>query len=363
MSQCWKPLSLVVLTLFLTHSFVVTGAHALKPQAKIKAAFIYYGPIGDHGWTFAHEVGRKELVKALPYVETAFTESVQEGDVERIMVQYARRGYNLLFGTTYGFMDAMQNVAKRYPNAVFMHCSGFKVANNLGTYWGRVYQPSYLAGIVAGKMTKTNVIGYVAAHPISAVIRIFNAFALGVQSVNPNAKVHLVWTYTWYDPAKEREAGESLLDINADVVAQYQDSPAIQQAAERRGKYSIGQYTDMSKFAPKAFLTSPVLNWGVLYKKVAQELHEGTWKSYQYWGGLKEGVVGLAPFGPMVPQTVRDLVGRKKAEILSGKFDVFDGPIKDQSGKVRVPAGKQMSDKDMLAMKFLVEGVVGNLPK
>ncbi|MFQ5911890.1 MAG: BMP family ABC transporter substrate-binding protein [Nitrospinota bacterium] len=363
MSHDWKRLAAAALTVLLAALVVVHGAHALEPQAKIKAAFIYNGPIGDHGWIFAHEKGRRELEKALPYVETAYTESVSAGDAERVMNQYLRRGYNVIFGCTFEYMDIMLKLAKRYPKAVFLHVAGFKVAPNMGTYWAKIYQPSYLAGIVAGKMTKTNVIGYAAAFPIPLVLRIFNAFVLGVQSVNPNAKVHLVWTLNWFDPAKEREAGESLVDIGADVLAQYFNSPAVQQAAQRRGKYSIGVYSDMSAFAPKAHLTAPVFNWGGFYKKVAEEVHKGTWKSTQYWGGMNEGVVSLAPLGPMVPQAVRDLVERKKAGILSGKLDVFHGPIKDQSGKVRVPAGKSMSEKDMLSMDFLVEGVVGKIPK
>lgn len=358
-----KRLAVTALTFLFSSLALAQGGHALEPKAKVKAAFIYNGPIGDHGWIFAHEKGRRDLEKALPYVETAFTESVLPGDAERVMNLYLQRGYNVIFGATFEYMDTMLNLAKRHPNVVFEHVAGFKTAPNMGTYWGRIYQPSYLAGMVAGKMTKTDVIGYAAAYPIPLVLRIFNAFVLGVQSVNPRAKVHLVWTLSWYDPAKEREAGDSLLDINADVLAQYFNSPAVQQAAEKRGKYSVGVYSDMSAFAPKAHLTAPVFNWGVFYKKVAEEIHKGTWKSSQYWGGMKDGVVGLAPFGPMVPQDVRDRVERKKAEILSGAFDVFHGPIKDQTGKARVPAGKRMSEEEMLSMNFLVEGVIGKIPR
>jgi basic membrane protein A len=233
----------------------------------------------------------------------------------------------------------------------------------MANYWAKIYQPSFLAGVAAGKMTKTNVIGYAAAFPIPLVLRIINAFVLGAQSVNPDVKVRLVWTLSWYDPAKEREAGESLMDVGADVLAQYFNSPAVQQAAQKRGKYSVGVYWDMSAFAPKAHLTAPVFNWGPFYKKIAKQVHEGTWKTGAYWPGMKEGVVGLAPFGPMVPQSLRDRVNGKKAEILSGKFDPFIGPVKDQSGKVRVPAGKRMADKGMHSMNFLVEGIVGKIPK
>lgn len=364
MTRLWKLFAVVASALAWAALAAVPGARAIEPQSKVRAAFVYVSPVGDAGWTFAHDRARKETEKALSFVETAYTETVPEGaEAERVINQYARRGYNLIFTTSFGYMDPTINVAKRFPNVVFMHCSGFKTAKNVGTYFGRIYQPRYLTGIVAGRMTKTNIIGYVAAHPIPEVIRGINAFTLGVRSVNPGAKVHVVWTQTWYDPAKEREAAESLLDINADVIAQHQDSPGPQQAAEKRGRYSVGYNSDMSAFAPKAHLTAPVWNWAVIYKKVAQEVHDGTWKSYQYWGGLKDGVVDIAPFGSMVPQDVRDLVNRKKGDLIAGKFDVFEGPLKDQSSRTRLAAGKRMSDPDMLSMNFFVEGVVGQIPK
>ncbi len=363
MSLRRKLLGAVVLAFFSVPLMFSAGALALDPKAKVKAAFIYNGPIGDHGWIFAHEKGRRELQKGLSYTDTAYTESVQAGDAERIMTRYMQKGYNLIFGATFEYMDTMLSLAKRNPDVVFMHVAGYKSSPNMANYWGKLYEPAYLAGIVAGKMTKTNVIGYAAAFPIPLVLRIINAFVLGAQSVNPDVKVHLVWTLSWYDPAKEREAGESLMDIGADVLAQYFNSPAVQQAAQRRGKYSVGVYSDMSAFAPKAHLTAAIFNWGGFYKRIARQVHEGTWKTGSYWPGMKEGVVGLAPFGPMVPQSVRDLVGRRKAEILSGKRAVFHGPVKDQSGKVRVRAGANMPVKDLLSMDFLVKGITGRIPK
>ena len=328
----------------------------------IKAAFVYVSPVGDAGWTLAHDAGR-QAIDALPYVETAYTEAVPEGaEAERTINQYVRDGYNLIFTTSFGYMDPTINVAQQSPGVIFMHCSGFKTADNVGTYFGRMYQPRYLSGMIAGKMTESNILGYVAAHPIPEVIRGINAFALGAQSVNPEVKVHVVWTQTWYDPAKEREAAESLLDIGADVIAQHQDTPAPQQAAEKRGHYSIGYNSDMSTFAPAAHLTAPVWNWAVIYKKVVEEVHNGTWSSYQYWGGLDDGVVGLAPYSDLVPQEARDLVEAKRAEIASGSWDVFTGPIKNQDGQVMVPAGERMSDGDMLGMTVFVERVVGQMP-
>jgi basic membrane protein A len=244
-----------------------------------------------------------------------------------------------------------------------MHCSGFKTAPNMGTYFGRMYQARYLSGLVAGKMTKAAVIGYVAAHPIPEVIRGINAFTLGAQASNPKVKVHVVWTNSWYDPPKEREAAESLLDIGADVIAQHQDTPGPQQAAEKRGRYSIGYNSDMRAFAPKAHLTAPIWHWEKIYVEIAKQVRQGTWKSTELWPGLESGVVDLAPFSDAVPADVRTLVEQKKGDIVAKRWDVFTGPIKDQEGKVAVEAGKRMTDPEMLAMSFFVEGVVGSLPK
>jgi len=371
MSELFKVVRTVCLAALLpvataTYVMAESGSKAKSSEGDgvpVKAAFVYVSPVGDAGWTLAHDRGRKVIDK-LPYVETAYTEAVPEGaEAERTISQYVRQGYNLIFTTSFGYMDPTINVAKRNPDVVFMHCSGFKTAENVGTYFGRMYQPRYLSGIVGGRMTTANKLGYVAAHPIPEVIRGINAFARGVRSVNPDATVHVVWTQTWYDPAKEREAAESLLDTGCDVIAQHQDTPGPQQAAQKRGKYSIGYNSDMSSFAPEAHLTAPIWNWGIIYKKVAQEVHNGTWTSYQYWGGLDDGVVALAPFGEMVPQDVREEVKEAKAKIISGGWDVFHGPVKNKDGEVTVAAGETMSDPDMLGMSYFVEGVVGTVPK
>jgi len=354
-----------VLTIFILGSLGVGISLAvIPPQPKIKAAFVYVGPIGDAGWTYAHDQGRKYLEKQLNYVETAYVESVPEGaDATRVITQYAQQGYNLIFTTSFGYMDSTIEVAQKFPHVVFMHCSGYKTAENSGTYFGRMYQARYLSGLVAGKMTRSNIVGYVAAHPIPEVIRGINAFTIGVREANPKGRVHVVWTQTWYDPATEREAAESLLDIGADVIAQHQDSPAAQQAAAARGKYCIGYNSDMSAFAPNAHLTAPIWNWGVLYVDLAKKVHAGAWKSEQIWWGMDTGIVGLAPFGPMVPEEVKKLVEAKKKEIIAGRFDVFDGPIRDQEGKICIPAGKRASDEEKLSMSYFVEGVVGTIPR
>jgi len=335
----------------------------VPPAKKLKVAFVYVAPIGDMGWTYAHDQGRLMLEKELG-VETAYIENVPEGpEAERVIRDFAQKGYDVIFTTSFGFMDPTITVAKEFPDKYFEHCSGYKTAPNVSTYFGRMYQPRYLSGLVAGKMTKSNKIGYVAAYPIPEVVRGLNAFTLGVRKVNPQAEVRVVWTNTWFDPVKEREAAEGLLDLGCDVIAQHQDTPEPQKAAEERGVWGVGYDSDMSKQAPKAVLTSPVWNWGVYYVKTVKDIMAGTWKTHQYWGPMSDGIVGLAPFGPMVPEDVKTLVEAEKKKILSGEWDVFTGPIKDNTGQERVPAGTKMTDEQMLAFDWLVEGVVGTIPK
>ncbi len=333
--------------------------------AVIKVGFIYVGSVGDAGWTYAHDVGRRYLEEHLPGVITDYLESIPEGEESyRYIVDYIKKGYKVIFTTSFGYMDQTEKAAEKYPNVYFFHCSGYKYNDkNFSAYFGRMYQARFLTGIVAGMMTKSNIIGYVAAHPIPEVIRGINAFALGVKLVNPKAKVHVVWTHTWYDPATEREAAISLLDAGADVITQHQDSPAPVQAAAERGKYAIGYNSDMSMFAPEAHLTAPVWNWGPFYVKAVKEIMNGTWKSGFYWLGLKEGIVDIAPFGPAVPDKVKAVVNAFKELIKEGKFDPFTGPIYDQKGNLKVKAGEKLSDKELLEMNWFVDNVVGEIPQ
>jgi basic membrane protein A len=240
-----------------------------------------------------------------------------------------------------------------------MHCSGFKQAKNMSNYFGRIYQARYLSGMVAGAMTKTKTLGYVAAFPIPEVIRGINAFALGAQASNPDVEVRVVWTKTWYDPATEKEAAKSLLDVGADVIAQHQDSPSPQEAAQEKGVYSVGYNSDMSAFAPRAHLTAPVWNWGPYYVQTVEKVRNGTWKSEAAWPGIEDGIVDIAPFGSMVPEDVQKKVLAKKEDIKSGKFKVFSGPIKDQKGKIRISQGSAATDKELLGMTWFVQGVIG----
>lgn len=327
-----------------------------------KAAFIYVSPVGDGGWTFAHDQGRKEMAK-LPFVKEAFyMESVPEGaDFARALRGVAKKGYNMIATTSFGYMDATVDVAKDFTDIKFLHCSGYKTAPNVSTYFGKIEQPRYLSGMVAGKLTKNNTLGYVAAFPIPEVIRGVNAFILGARSVNPDVKVKVVWTNTWFDPGVERAAADSLLSVGADVLAMHQDSPATLQAAEKAGKFVIGYNTDMQSFAPKAFLCAPVWNWGVYYSDAATKVHEGKWTSGEDWWGIDKGIVDLSPMTALVPEDVKALVLAKRQEMVDGKANPFAGPIKNQEGKEVVPAGSALPDKDILSMGYFVEGVEGTI--
>jgi len=333
---------------------------AVAADKEMKVGFIYVSPVGDAGWSYSHDVGR-QAIEAMDGVTTSYVEAVPEGpDSERVMMNMARKDFDIIIATSFGYMDSMLKVAKQFPKTVFLHCSGFKTAENMGNFFGRMYQARYLSGMVAGTMTKSNTIGYVAAFPIPEVIRGINAFTLGVRAVNPKANVRVVWTKTWYDPATEKELGKSLLDVGADVVAQHQDSPGPQEAAQEKGVYSIGYNSDMAAFAPKAHLTAPVWNWKVYYTKVVDEVRKGTWKSGAVWPGMAEGIVDLAPFGPMVPKELQDKVNAEKAKIIAGEQKIFVGPLKDQGGAEKLAAGKVASDEELLGMTWFVEGVIGS---
>lgn len=368
----FKRKSMVLVALLVSLLLVIAGCaktppaepKAVEEKEKFKVAFVYVGPVGDAGWSYAHDQGKKFLEANVADVETTIIESVPEGaDSERVITQLAEKGNKVIFTTSFGYMDPTINVAKNYPDVVFMHNSGYKVAENVGTYFGRMYQARYLTGIVAGKQTETNTIGYVAAFPIPEVVRGINAFTQGVRSVNPDAKVKVVWTNTWYDPAQEKDAAKSLLTAGADVISMHQDTPGPMQAAEEAGKYGIGYNMDMANMAPKAVLTSAVWNWGPFYVKTIESVKDKTWKNDQYWGAMSDGIVDIATFGPMVDEDTKKLVAEAKDKILANKWDVFTGPIKDQSGEVKVPEGQVMSDQDMLSFNWFVEGVDGTIPK
>jgi simple sugar transport system substrate-binding protein len=334
-------------------------------QGPLKIGFVYVSPIGDAGWTFQHDQGRKQMEKALAgKVETKYVENVPEGaDAERVIRELAAAGNKLIFTTSFGYMNPTIKVAQQFPNAIFEHATGYKMAKNVGIYNARFYEGRYLCGIIAGRMTKTNVAGYVAAFPIPEVVQGIDAFMLGMRSVNPKAEIKVIWTSSWYDPGREREAANALIAQGADVLTHHTDSTAVVQAAEEKGKYAFGYHSDMSKYGPHAQLSATTHQWGEFYTKTAQQVLNGTWKPTSVWGGIKDGMIKLAPINPVVPKDVVDLVAAKTKDIASGKLHPFTGPIRDNAGKERLAAGKVMSDDELQKLDFYVEGVQGSLPK
>ena len=340
------------------------GSEAVAADEPFKVGYVYVSPIADAGWTFQHDSGRKEMEKALGgKVVTKYVENVPEGaDAERVIRELAQDGYKLIFTTSFGYMNPTIKVAKQFPKTDFEHATGYKSAPNVGIYNARFYEGRYLAGIVAGRMTKSNVAGYVAAFPIPEVVMGINAFTRGMRSVNLKAEVKVVWVNSWYDPGREREAAETLISQGADVVTNHTDSTAVVQAAEAKKVYSIGYHSDMSKYGPNTELTAVTHQWGAYYTKTATEAMSGKWKPDNVWGGIKEGMIKMAPFNKAVPKDVQDQVSKATSEIAAGKLHPFTGPIKDNEGKERLAAGKVMSDDVLSKMDYYVEGVQGKLP-
>ncbi len=328
---------------------------------EFKAGFIYVGPIGDGGWTYAHDLGRRHLESL--GVRTSYVESVPEPDSERIISNLARKGYDMIFTTSFGYMDPTFNAAQKFPKTTFFHCSGFKTANNMGNYYGRMYQAKFLTGMLAGYMTKSDIIGVVGSHPIPEIIRHINTFTLGARFANPNVKVKVIWINSWFDPSKEAAAADSMMDDGADVINIATDSASALRAAQKRGKYAIGNDSDMTHYAPKAHLASAVFNWGVYYEHAYEQLKNGTWNPSSDWWGLDTGIVGITDFGSMVPQKVRDNINKVKDLIANGSFHIFEGPINGQDGLLAIPKGVRLTDAELLSMNYFVEGVEGSLPK
>ena len=340
-----------------------TEEEMAEEEEELQVAFIYIGQPGDLGWTYEHEQGRLMVEEELgDQVDTFTVPDVPEGpDAEKSIRDVVNQGADMVFTTSFGYMDPTLTVAQDNPEVVFEHCSGFKTNDNMSTYFGRIYQPRYLSGLVAGSMTENNQIGYVAAFPIPEVIRGINAFTLGVREVNPEATVQVVWTNTWYDPVKEREAAQALLDQGVDMIAQHQDTTEPQKAAQEAGALSIGYDSDMQQFVGDTVLTSPVWNWGTYYVDTIQNVLDGSWETHQFWGGLESEVVKLADFSDRVPEDVRTLVEEERTRITDTDWDVFCGPVTNQDGEVQVPEGECLSDQEMLSMEWFVEGVEGNL--
>jgi len=342
-------------------------AAASAPAAKaepLKIAFAYVGPVGDAGWTFAHDLGRKEVEKEFgDKVKTSYVENVPEAaDAERVIRQMVSEGNKLIFGTTFGYMDPMMKVAADTKDVKFEHGTGFKTAENMRTYDSRTYEGAYLAGIVAGAMTKSNTLGVVGSIPIPEVIRNINSFTLGAQSVNPKIKTKVVWIGKWFDPPKEGEAAQSLLNQGADVLFQNTDSSAVLQTAEKNKKLAFGWDSDMSSFAKEAHLGSAIINWGPYYKKAVKDALDGTWKTSQEWWGVKEGAIDLVAISDKVPADVKAKVDKARAGLKDGSFHPWTGPVVSQDGKTVVEKDVKPDDKFMLGINFYVKGVDGKVP-
>ena len=329
----------------------------------VTAGFIYIGPPGDAGWTFAHDEGRK-AAEAATGATTLFIENVPENDADVIAAAETfinEDGANLIIGTSFGFMDGLEQLAETYPDVVFEHISGFKMNDtNFGNTFGRMYEPRYLSGMAAAAVSESGELGYVAAFPIPEVLRGINAFTLGAQRVNPDATVEVVWTSTWFDPAVEGNSAQALLEKGVDVLAMHQDTPAVGQQAEEAGARWVAYNSDMSEFAPTAFVTAPVWDWSGRYADIIEAVGAGSYTPEAWWGGMSDGIVGLAPLADDVPTEVADEIDQLSADIMAGDFHPFTGPISDNEGNEVVADGETPDDGALLGMDYLVAGVIGS---
>ena len=340
------------------------SAPAPKPEP-LKIAFAYVGPVGDGGWTVAHDNARKALEKEFgDKIKTSFAENVPESaDAERVIRDMATQGNKLIFGTTFGYMEPMLKIAPDFKDVKFEHATGFKQADNMRTYDSRTYEGAYMAGIIAGKMTKSNTLGVVASIPIPEVIRNINSFTLGAQSVNPKVKTKVVWVNGWFDPPKETEAATSLMNGGADVLFQNTDSPAVLKAAEAKGKRAFGWDSDMTAYGPKAHLGSAIINWGPYYIKTTKEALDGSWKGGTgVWWGVKEGAIDLVSIAEDVPADIKTKVADVKKGLADGTYVIWKGPITDNKGKVQIAKDAAADDKFLGGLNFYVKGVEGKIP-
>lgn len=348
-----------------TPAAAAPASAAAAPKAEpLKIAFAYIGPVGDGGWTFAHDNGRKAIEKEFgDKVVTSFVENVPEAaDAERVFRDMVGQGNKLVFGTTFGYMESMLKVAPEAKDVKFEHATGFKTADNMRTYDSRTYEGAYMAGIIAGAMTKTNTLGIVGSVPIPEVIRNINSFTLGAQSVNPKVKTKVVWVNKWFDPPKETEAAQSLLDGGADVLFQNTDSSAVLKTAGKAGKMAFGWDSDMSSYSPEAHLASAIINWGPYYVKATRDVLEGKWATGASWWGVKEGAIDIVSISDKVPADIKTKVETVKAGLKDGSFAIWKGPIAGTDGKPVLKEGETADDKFLSGVNFYVKGVEGKVP-
>jgi len=344
----------------LAASVIAFPSHAQKNEP-LKVGFLYVAPLTEAGWVRQHEEGRKAVQAALDgRVKTSFVENVAEGpDAERVLRDLVATGHKLIFTPSFGYMEPTLKVAKDFPEVKFESITGYKTAPNVATANARYYEGRYLAGIAAGRMSKSHVAGYVAGFPIPEVLQGINAFTLGMRSVDPAAQVKVVWLNTWFDPGKERDAAMALMDQGADVLAFHTGSTAVMAAAQERGKFAVAYHSDMRKVAPDAQLVAVTHQWGDYYKQRTQAALDGSWKTGNVWGGVKDGMIRVDAFGSKVPKAVQDEVLARQKDIAAGKLLPFAGPIVDNEGKAVIAKGQSLSDEQILGMKFLVSGVQG----
>ena len=338
------------------------------PKPPLKVAFVYVSPIGEAGWTFQHEQGRLAMQKALgDRVVSTAVEAVAEGaDSERVMRDLAAQGHQLIFATSFGYLEPALRVAADFSNVKFEHAGGYKTAANLNTYNARYYEARYLAGLLAGKSSKSGVAGYVAGFPVPEVVQGINAFTLGMREANPKAEVRVLWLNTWFDPAREREAAQTLINQGADVLTNHSGSPAVPQTAQAnfkdKGVRAIAYQSDMRKFAPDAQLAAVTHHWGGYYTQVANAVLNGSWKPLPAWGGMKDGLVQLSAVNVDVPAPVQALIEARRKAIVDGSFKPFAAPLTDNEGRVRLAQGA-LDDASIASMNWFVRGVVGSVPK
>jgi len=372
------------LSLVLIAGLLITGCgkKAGATGKTIKAGFVYVGPIGDYGWSHAHDLGRKFVEDKYDWLETIYVESVAEGDATRIIDRLVQEEKcNVVFTTSFGYMDDTIDAGKRYPDAIFMHCSGFKQAENVGTYFGDLYQAYYLNGMMAGALTKTGKVGYVAAFPIPELVRHINAFALGIKAANPKAEVHVRWTYAWYGPDKAKEAAESLIAEGCDALAFTEDTPAVIEVGQDHTEkghqiYTFSHYSPMQDYGKNSVVSGQLADWGVMYDKILSDVHNGTWSNEDMWWLMKEGATYLGgkfdePINPLfvdelkakgVYDEIFNLYEKMQKEGPEG-FDPYVGPIYDNKGNLQIEKGKRANKGELLSIMYYVDNVVGDIPK
>ena len=349
----------------LAAAIALTLSSSVMAEDPMKIGFVYVGPIGDHGWSYQHDLGRKAVEAHFgDQVETTYVENVAEGaDAERTIRMLAQAGNDVIFTTSFGFMNPTIRVAEQFPDITFMHATGYKQADNVGTYLSKTYEGRYVTGVAAGLVTESNVLGYIASFPIPEVIRDINAVYLGAKSVNPDIEIKVVWANTWFDPAKEADAANAMMDQGADVVIQHTDSPAPLMSALRRGNWGVGQASDMREFGKEAHLLSVANNWGPYYVDQVQKVMDDTWVPEDHWGGIDEDMIQIIGLSDRLSEDQSAAVNQVIDAISAGELHPFTGPLKDQAGELKVADGVTMTEQELGGMNWFVEGVGAALPQ